>query len=82
MEMFNKSRAQEMRGNIDNLASQVEDMDKKLSGMKTELKERCPHPDDYVRKIDSVLPMRGFNGKKIHIYYCSLCEQTTKRKGN
>jgi hypothetical protein len=82
MEMFNKSRAQEMRGAIDNLVSQVEDLDKKLNGMKTELRERCPHPDEYVRKIDSFTPMRGFGGNKIHIYYCSLCEQTTKKKGN
>lgn len=80
-EMFSKSRAQEFRINIDNLASQVEEMDKRLSDMKIELRERCPHPDDHVRRLDT-FRSTPHSKTRTELWYCDLCHATITRKGN
>lgn len=80
LEMFNKSRAQEMKSSIDTLASEIEDAEKKLHRLKTELRERCPHPEDCTRKITSFRPDGGHRKPEIELWYCDLCHQTETKE--
>ena len=65
--------------NIDNLANEVKTLDDKLSHMREELRAHCPHPDEYVRKLDEW--RSPHHTKTTEFWYCDLCQQTKTRKG-
>ena len=78
LEMFNKSRAQEAKMNIESLKTEHVAIGDKILNLTQELKERCPHPDDFVIKLDSI---RNLVANRKTMYLCKLCG-TTELKGN
>jgi hypothetical protein len=73
MELFNKSRAQEAKAQIERLVEEIMTKEAVLSAMREELKERCPHPDEYVVKLQNI---RTTGTKRSALYACKLCGQT------
>ena len=79
LEKFNRSRAQEVRVHIDNMELQLESLTAQLRNAKKELQERCPHPDDYVKKLTEV--KQTGTRKPLEIWVCDLCKGTQSVKG-
>lgn len=80
MEMFNKSRAQEASMALENMRNTYKDLGIKIKNAEAELKARCPHPDEFVKKLDIVKNPNPLLHKPKALYLCKLCG-TTKRKG-
>ncbi len=80
MEMFNKSRAQEAKMNLDRLRSDLRVIADKIEVAVAELKARCPHPDEYQAHLDSFYAKKA-GLPRITLYHCKLCGQTKSKKG-
>lgn len=79
LETFSKSRAQEVKVALDNLIQQYEEMGVRVDEMKKELRARCPHPDEFMRKLDSIRTNKMF--KPIDWWYCDMCHTSFTKKG-
>jgi hypothetical protein len=71
--VMSKSRAQELKMRIDTLRQDLRDGEMRLEKLKNELKETCPHPDEFVVKLDTIgiKPNPYFKTKAL--YHCKLC---------
>lgn len=81
LETFSKSRAQEVRVALDNLIQQYKEMGVRIDEMKNELRARCPHPDGYMRKLDSLRPKNPILHAPVDWWYCNMCHTTFTKKG-
>jgi hypothetical protein len=79
-ETFSKSRAQEMSMEIRNLSHRIDEDTKKLAHLRAELRTRCPHPDEFVVKLDVQRQNKLF--KPVEYWTCKLCQINMTRKGN
>jgi hypothetical protein len=69
-----------MSVNLANLEADYEKMGRQIDSMRKELKERCPHPDEFVKKLESY-PVRPGKAQRITLSYCGLCRSTMNTKG-
>jgi hypothetical protein len=70
--VMSKSRAQELRMRIDTLRQDLNDGKTRLKALESELKMVCPHPDEYVKKMDEFRTPNPYSQRKA-LYLCKLC---------
>ena len=80
LETFSKSRAQEARANLDNMRLELEALVARIQALNDELQERCPHPDEHVKKLDSWYAKQA-GMPKIILTHCGICGKTKSQKG-
>jgi len=81
MEMFNKSRAQEASAKLQSMRLEYEALRERIFEAEKELRSRCPHPDEFVVKLDEIRPSRQNKLFKSHeLWLCKLCGITKMKE--
>jgi hypothetical protein len=78
-EKYSKSRAQEVRMQLQHKMNDYESLGKTIEALKWELREHCPHPDEYVTKLTDF--RQSLTNKRTALWYCKLCQQTKGVEG-
>jgi DNA-binding TFAR19-related protein (PDSD5 family) len=81
LEKFNRSRAQEAHARLQNMRLEYESLAESIEEAQIELRQRCPHPDEFVVKLDEIRPSRQNKLFKSHeLWLCKLCGITKMKE--